>query len=71
MSSTPLRIGGPAPFRGEHTREVLMAAGYTDEDIVQLKRDGAFGSISVWPIQNLISVGPGHLIKTLEKYEYR
>jgi crotonobetainyl-CoA:carnitine CoA-transferase CaiB-like acyl-CoA transferase len=35
----PRRLPGPA--LGEHTREVLSAAGYTDAEIAQLEASGA------------------------------
>ena len=30
----------PAPFFGEHTDQVLMAAGYTEAEIQELKTEG-------------------------------
>ncbi|MCW3489845.1 CaiB/BaiF CoA transferase family protein [Dethiobacter alkaliphilus] len=34
----------PAPAIGEHTEEVLLTAGLTDEDILKLKQEGVLGS---------------------------
>ena len=36
MSETPPRANRRAPLLGEHTREVLLEAGYTDEEISKL-----------------------------------
>eukprot|EP01052_Picozoa_sp_SAG31_P013199 SAG31_NODE_789_length_12087_cov_5.727227_6_plen_154_part_00 len=33
MSETPMRVGGEAPARGEHTAEVLLETGFTAEEI--------------------------------------
>jgi crotonobetainyl-CoA:carnitine CoA-transferase CaiB-like acyl-CoA transferase len=48
--ASPLRLSGEpnpldrAPFRGEHTDEVLRElAGYSDEEIAALRADGTFG----------------------------
>ena len=43
MSSTPLRVGGEAPARGQDTRSVLSEAGFTEEEITALQQAGAFG----------------------------
>ena len=40
MSDTPGRIAGPPPLVGQHTRSVLRAAGYRDDDIDTLIADG-------------------------------
>lgn len=37
----------PAPRTGEHTREVLLGAGYSEAELAALKDDGAFGPDSV------------------------
>jgi crotonobetainyl-CoA:carnitine CoA-transferase CaiB-like acyl-CoA transferase len=41
FSRTPGGPQGPGPVLGEHTREVLAAAGYSDEDIAALEESGA------------------------------
>jgi len=38
---TPARVSRPAPRLGEHGREILSAAGYTDADIQRLIQAGA------------------------------
>jgi crotonobetainyl-CoA:carnitine CoA-transferase CaiB-like acyl-CoA transferase len=42
-SDSPPRERGPAPVLGEHTGEVLAQAGYTDDEIAQLREQGAIG----------------------------
>ena len=44
LSRTPAQITRPAPRLGEHTREVLHEAGYTDSDIDDLVASGIVGS---------------------------
>ena len=39
-----VRPRGPAPDLGQHTREVLAAAGFSDEEIARLIEQGAIGS---------------------------
>ncbi len=34
---------GPAPELGEHTREVLLSAGYSDDEVLVLHQDGVVG----------------------------
>ncbi len=41
FSETPAAIDRPAPLVGEHTRDVLRDAGYSDDDIDQLMETGA------------------------------
>jgi crotonobetainyl-CoA:carnitine CoA-transferase CaiB-like acyl-CoA transferase len=36
MSETPPIVGRRAPLLGEHTRDVLLEAGCTEEDIARL-----------------------------------
>ena len=43
MSATPLEPGAVAPELGQHTEEVLLEHGYTWDDIVALREQGAFG----------------------------
>ena len=40
LSGTPLTPGRPAPLLGQHTDEVLAAAGYRQEEIAALRADG-------------------------------
>ena len=40
LSGTPLTPGRPAPLLGQHTDEVLAAAGYGREEIAALRADG-------------------------------
>ncbi len=46
LSRTPARITRPAPRLGEHTREVLREAGYTDSDIDDLVASRIVGSFN-------------------------
>jgi crotonobetainyl-CoA:carnitine CoA-transferase CaiB-like acyl-CoA transferase len=41
FSNTPAKITGAAPQLGAHTEEVLLAAGYTWEQLAKLKEEGA------------------------------
>ncbi|MCA9824213.1 MAG: CoA transferase [Dehalococcoidia bacterium] len=41
MSGTPSAVQGPGPELGQHTEEILLAAGYSWDDIVRLKDCGA------------------------------
>ena len=41
MSRTPARAPAPGPALGEHTSEVLAAAGYSEEEIAALEESGA------------------------------
>src|SRR5262249_6394004 len=43
FSETPAEIRAAAPELGEHTEEVLLALGYTWEEIATLKDAGAIG----------------------------
>jgi alpha-methylacyl-CoA racemase len=43
LSRTPGAVHGPAPALGEHTVEVLAAAGFSDEQIAALCESGAAG----------------------------
>jgi crotonobetainyl-CoA:carnitine CoA-transferase CaiB-like acyl-CoA transferase len=43
LTATPGAIKSPPPQLGEHTRQVLLEIGYSDEAIAQLARDGAIG----------------------------
>jgi formyl-CoA transferase len=43
LSATPGRIERPAPEFGQHTEEVLLAAGYTWEEIETLRGTGGIG----------------------------
>jgi alpha-methylacyl-CoA racemase len=41
LDRTPGSVDAPAPALGEHTREVLAEAGYSDEEVEALLADGA------------------------------
>ena len=41
MSETPLTPGRPAPLLGQHTDEVLQQAGYSTEELIAFRNDGA------------------------------
>ena len=41
MSETPLKPGRPAPLLGQHTDEVLQQAGYSTEELIAFRNDGA------------------------------
>lgn len=43
FSKTPGKVVHPAPLLGQHTREVLSAAGYSTEEITDLAEAGAIG----------------------------
>ena len=43
MSDTPLVPGVVVPELGQHTEEVLLAAGFDWDGIEELRKDGAFG----------------------------
>ena len=40
LSGTPGRLRRPAPTLGQHTREMLVAIGYTAEQIATLATNG-------------------------------
>jgi crotonobetainyl-CoA:carnitine CoA-transferase CaiB-like acyl-CoA transferase len=46
LSRTPAQITRPAPRLGEHTREVLREAGYTDSEINDLVASGIVGAFN-------------------------
>ena len=41
MHDTPFVVRSATPALGEHTDEILLAAGYTDDDITGLREAGA------------------------------
>ncbi len=41
MSATPVHAGGPAPTLGQHTEQLLGAAGFTAEELARLREAGA------------------------------
>jgi crotonobetainyl-CoA:carnitine CoA-transferase CaiB-like acyl-CoA transferase len=43
LSDTPATAGRPAPLLGEHTEQVLRAAGFTDDEMAALRGAGALG----------------------------
>ena len=43
LYGTPGRMERPAPTMGQHTNEVLTEAGYTEEEIAELRSSGAAG----------------------------
>jgi formyl-CoA transferase len=46
FSRTPGGPQGPGPGHGEHTDEVLEAAGYSAEEIAKLKEEGAVAGLA-------------------------
>lgn len=44
FSKTPSQVERGAPLTGEHTREVLRAAGYADAEIDRLEREGVIAA---------------------------
>jgi len=40
MERTPPRICSAAPEHGQHTDEVLVELGYSDEDVARFHREG-------------------------------
>jgi crotonobetainyl-CoA:carnitine CoA-transferase CaiB-like acyl-CoA transferase len=40
FSNTEARVQGPSPLIGEHTKEVLLDGGYTDDEISELFTGG-------------------------------
>ncbi|MDP9188528.1 MAG: CoA transferase [Actinomycetota bacterium] len=49
LSRTPGEVGRPAPSLGEHTDEVLEAAGYSPDEIEALKESGAAAGMAKGP----------------------
>lgn len=49
LSRTPGRVERPAPAIGEHTEEVLAAAGYDEDEIAALTEQGAVGGPAAEP----------------------
>ena len=47
FSETPARDPGPPPVLGQHTGEILRAAGYADTEIAELARRGVIGGKGV------------------------
>ena len=43
LSKTPVALRSAAPELGQHTEEVLLAAGYSWEEIEALRSEGAIG----------------------------
>jgi crotonobetainyl-CoA:carnitine CoA-transferase CaiB-like acyl-CoA transferase len=43
MSGTPTRVQRASPALGEHTEEILCEAGFTPDDILALRENGAIG----------------------------
>jgi formyl-CoA transferase len=44
MTETPLRVQGPSPTLGEHTDEVLLELGYSEDAIARLRDHGVLGA---------------------------
>jgi len=51
LSRTPGGPQGPGPALGEHTDEVLEAAGYSAEEIEKLKEEGAVAGPATEPVE--------------------
>jgi len=51
LSRTPGGPQGPGPTHGEHTDEVLEAAGYSAEEIAKLKEEGAVAGPATEPAE--------------------
>ncbi len=49
LDRTPGRVRAPGPSLGEHTDEVLRAAGYSEEDVAALKQAGAVAGPTTQP----------------------
>jgi len=47
LSRTPGGVHHRAPLLGEHTREVLLELGYTDDEIFARMSAGAIGGVGV------------------------
>lgn len=47
LHSTPSRLRRTAPELGQHTAEILLEAGYSDEEIVKMESIGLFGRNTV------------------------
>jgi crotonobetainyl-CoA:carnitine CoA-transferase CaiB-like acyl-CoA transferase len=48
LSQTPARVDRPAPLLGEHTKQVLRAAGYSDAEIAQFAQAGVVNHDIAW-----------------------
>jgi formyl-CoA transferase len=42
FSRTKSGIRTPAPLLGQHTDEILLAAGYSEDEIAQMREEGVF-----------------------------
>jgi crotonobetainyl-CoA:carnitine CoA-transferase CaiB-like acyl-CoA transferase len=43
MSATPPDVRRPAPLLGEHTKDVLLETGFSEEEIGRLIENGVVG----------------------------
>jgi len=51
FEETPASIGGPAPYLGQHTAEVLAELGYDSADVARLSNDGIVACYASAPMK--------------------
>ncbi|MFC1532554.1 CaiB/BaiF CoA transferase family protein [Thermodesulfobacteriota bacterium] len=45
LKKTPAHPQGPSPLLGQHTEDILLGLGYTNQDIGNLEHDGIIGTV--------------------------